>query len=43
MGNPDGLLLDEPFNAIDDENFNIVIELMEYFKKNNSNCIPRRY
>lgn len=33
MENPDVLLLDEPFNAIDDENLKIVTELIENFKK----------
>ncbi len=34
MENPDVLLLDEPFNAIDDENLKIVYELIEEFRKN---------
>lgn len=35
MENPDVLLLDEPFNAIDDENLKEVIKLLEEFKKQN--------
>ena len=34
MENPDILLLDEPFNAIDEENLKIVCELIEEAKKN---------
>lgn len=32
MENPDVLLLDEPFNAIDSDNLDIVLELIEEFK-----------
>ncbi|WP_350343127.1 ABC transporter ATP-binding protein [Proteinivorax tanatarense] len=33
MEEPDILLLDEPFNALDDENYNMAIELLMGFKK----------
>jgi len=33
MEDPDVLLLDEPFNALDDENLEIVIRLLEEYKK----------
>lgn len=32
MENPDVLLLDEPFNAIDTDNLNVVLKLIEEFK-----------
>lgn len=35
MEDPDVLLLDEPFNAIDDENLKIVCDLIKEAKKNN--------
>jgi len=33
MENPDVLLLDEPFNAIDDEHFNLTINMIKKMKK----------
>lgn len=33
MENPDVLLLDEPFNAVDDENLEIVIKIIEDFRE----------
>lgn len=35
MENPDVLLLDEPFNGIDDENLEIVYEVLANEKKQN--------
>lgn len=35
MENPDVILLDEPFNALDDENHKIIVELLKKLKKQN--------